>query len=683
VTGQADLDTLCINTIRFLSADGVQKANSGHPGLPMGAAPMAYVLWTKYLKHNPANPGWADRDRFVLSAGHGSMLLYSLLHLTGYDLPIEQLQQFRQWGSRTPGHPESHETKGVEATTGPLGQGISNAVGLAIAEAHLAARFNRPDHEIIDHQTRVIASDGDLMEGVASEACSLAGHLALSKLTVLYDDNHICLAGSTSLSFSEDVARRFEGYGWHVRHVADGLDLKAIDAALAEADAETTRPSLILVRNTIGYGAPDVEGTYKAHGSPLGDKELAAAKKNLGWPAEPRFLVPPDAQKHFREALSRGDDAEKAWQARWKAYQAAFPDLAAELQRRLEGTLPRGWEASLPVFEASASGMATRNASEEVMQKLAGALPELVGGSADLNNSTLTWLKGEGDFEPAGSTSDGAQGQVGGVWGPAGRNLHFGIREHAMGAAVNGLALHGGFVPYGSTFLVFSDYMRGSIRLSAISRLGTVWVFTHDSIGVGEDGPTHQPVEHYAALRAIPELLFFRPGDANETAWAWRTAIANRHRPSVLALTRQKIPTLDRTKFAGPEGLARGAYVLNPEVERPDLILLSSGSEVSLIVDAATQLAADGVKVRLVSMPCWELFEEQEPSYRDAVLPPSVRKRLAVEAGVTLGWERFTGLDGDTVTLDRFRASAPGPRVMQELGFTVENVGARARALLR
>jgi len=683
VTGQADLDTLCINTIRFLSADGVQKANSGHPGLPMGAAPMAYVLWTKYLKHNPANPGWADRDRFVLSAGHGSMLLYSLLHLTGYDLPMEQLQRFRQWGSRTPGHPESHETKGVEATTGPLGQGISNAVGLAIAEAHLAARFNRPGHEIIDHQTRVIASDGDLMEGVASEACSLAGHLALSKLTVLYDDNHICLAGSTSLSFSEDVARRFEGYGWHVRHVADGLDLQAIDAALAEADAETTRPSLILVRNTIGYGAPDVQGTYKAHGSPLGDKELAAAKKNLGWPTEPSFLVPPEAQQHFREALSRGADAEKAWQTRWQAYRAAFPELAAELQRRLDGTLPRDWESALPVFEASASGMATRNASEEVMQKLAGAVPELVGGSADLNNSTLTWLKGEGDFEPAGSTPEGAQGQVGGVWGPAGRNLHFGIREHAMGAAVNGLALHGGFVPYGSTFLVFSDYMRGSIRLSAISRLGTVWVFTHDSIGVGEDGPTHQPVEHYAALRAIPELLFFRPGDANETAWAWRTAIANRHRPSVLALTRQKIPTLDRTKFAGPEGLARGAYVLNPEVERPDLILLSSGSEVSLIVDAAAQLAADGVKVRLVSMPCWELFEEQDPSYRNAVLPPSVRKRLAVEAGVTLGWERWTGLDGATLTLDRFGASAPGPTVMKELGFTVENVVARARALLR
>jgi transketolase len=683
VTGQADLDALCINTIRFLAADAVQKANSGHPGLPMGAAPMAYVLWTKHLKHNPANPGWVDRDRFVLSAGHGSMLLYALLHLTGYDLPMEQLQSFRQWGSRTPGHPENHLTRGVEATTGPLGQGISNSVGLAIAEAHLAARYNRPGHDVVDHRTWVIASDGDLMEGVASEACSLAGHLALSKLTVLYDDNHVCLAGSTSLSFGEDVARRFEGYGWHTQRVADGLDLRAIDAALTEAEAERQRPSLILVRNTIGYGAPDVQGTYKAHGAPLGEKELAAAKKNLGWPAEPSFLVPAEARARFQEALARGKAAEQDWETRWKSYAAAFADPAAELARRQGGSLPRGWENALPRFEASDSGMATRNASEEVMQKLAGAVPELVGGSADLNNSTLTWLKGEGDFEPAGSSDAGAQGKVGGVWGPAGRNLHFGIREHAMGAAVNGLALHGGFVPYGSTFLVFSDYMRGSIRLSAISRVGSIWVFTHDSIGVGEDGPTHQPVEHYAALRAIPELLFFRPADANETAWAWRMAVTNRHRPSVLSLTRQKVPTLDRSRFAGAEGLARGAYVLNPDVDRPDILLLATGSEVGLIVEAARQLAGDGVKVRLVSMPCWELFAEQEPSYRDAVLPPAVEARLAVEAGVPLGWERWTGCHGDVLGLDRFGASAPGPRVMKELGFTVENVLARARALLR
>jgi transketolase len=676
--GQAELDQLAVNTIRFLAADAVQRANSGHPGLPMGAAAMAYVLWTKHLKHAPSNPTWPDRDRFVLSAGHGSMLLYALLHLTGYDLTMADLQAFRQWGSRTPGHPEHDVTPGVEATTGPLGQGLSNAVGFAVAEAHLAARYNRRGHDVVDHHTWVLASDGDLMEGVSAEACSLAGHLRLGKLVVLYDQNHISLSGSTSLSFTEDVGERFRAYGWHVQHVDDGNDLAAIDAALTAARLTTRKPSIVLVHTIIGYGAPHKQNTFEAHGSPLGPDELRAAKEALGWPVEPAFLVPAEVERHFRAAIARGEEAQGSWDARMRAYREAYPELARELLRRQAGELPQGWDADLPEFTADAKGLATRKASESVMQRLAAVLPELVGGSGDLNPSTFTWLKKEGDFEPAEASSEGAQGQVGGSWSPAGRNLHFGVREHAMGTIVNGLALHGGFIPYGSTFLVFSDYMRPAIRLSALSRLGTVWIYTHDSIGVGEDGPTHQPVEHYAALRAIPNLLFFRPGDANETIWAWRLAIEHRHRPTALALTRQNVPILDRTRLASAAGVRRGAYVLNPEVEEPDLVLLATGSELSLIVAAEPLLAGRGIRARLVSMPCWELFEEEDAEYRDAVLPPSVGARLAVEAGASLGWHRWVGSRGDVLTLDRFGASAPAARLMAELGFSADDVVERA-----
>jgi transketolase len=673
-----DLDSLSIDTIRFLSVDAVQKANSGHPGLPLDAAPMAYVLWTRFLKHDPATPRWADRDRFVLSAGHGSMLLYSLLFLTGYDVSLEDIQNFRQWGSRTPGHPENHETPGVEATTGPLGQGISNAVGMAIAEAHLAARFNRPGHEIVDHHTYVIASDGDIMEGVASEACSLAGHLRLGKLIVLYDDNQVSLAGTTSMAFSEDVNARFAAYGWHVDRVADGNDIVAIDRALVIARNETSRPSLIAVRTVIGYGAPNKEGTFEAHGSPLGPDEVRATKQNLGWPVDPPFYLPSEAVAHFRVALESGKRARESWERRLAAYTEKFPVEAAELRRRLAGELPGGWDAKLPSFDADQKGIATRKASESVMQALAKSLPELVGGSADLDPSTFTWLKGEGDFESPSRSSEGAQGAVGGVWGYAGRNLHFGVREHAMGAAVNGMALHGSFIPYGSTFLIFSDYMRASVRLSALSRIGSIWVYTHDSVGVGEDGPTHQPIEHYMALRAIPELLFIRPGDANETTWAWRIAIESRHRPTVLGLTRQNVPVLDRSKLAPAEGVRRGAYVLNPTVASPDFILIATGSEVPLIVGAEPELARKGLKVRLVSMPCWELFEAQSKDYRESVLPAAITRRMAVEAGVTLGWERWVGNHGRILGIDRFGASAPGPRIMKEFGFTPENVVATA-----
>ncbi len=677
-----NLDQLCINTLRFLSADAVQNANSGHPGLPMGAAPMAYVLWTRLLKHNPANPQWADRDRFVLSAGHGSMLLYALLHLTGYPLSLEQIKAFRQWGSLTPGHPESHLTPGVETTTGPLGQGLSNAVGFALAEAHLAARYNRPGHTVVDHTTYVLASDGDLMEGVASEAASLAGHLRLGKLIVLYDDNTISLAGTTSLTFSEDVSLRFAAYGWQTLRVSDGNDVTSVERALRAARDETQRPTLILVRTTLGYGAPHKQGTFEAHGSPLGPDELAAAKRNLGWPTEALFHLPAEAVAHFRKSLERGQKWEDEWTKRWRAYEKAHPDLAAELQRRLAGDLPADWEAALPTFPADAKGLATRKAGETVLQALGQKLPELVGGSADLNPSTFTVLKGQGDLQSPDSSPEGAQGTSGGPWGYEGRNIHFGVREHGMGAVVNGLGRHGGFIPYGSTFLTFHDYMRPAVRLSAIMRLGSLWVYTHDSIGVGEDGPTHQPVEHFAALRAIPDLLFIRPADANETAWAWRVAIANRRRPTALALTRQNVPTLDRSRYASAEGLTRGAYVLNPGLQSPDLILIATGSEVALIVEAEKRLAELGIKARLVSMPCWELFDEQTAEYRESVLPAAVAARLAVEAGVSLGWHRWTGPQGDTLTLDRYGASAPAARVFKELGFTVDNVVAKARALL-
>jgi transketolase len=678
-----DLDHLSINTLRFLSADAIQKANSGHPGLPMGAAAMAYVLWTRFLRHNPASPRWADHDRFVLSAGHGSMLLYSLLHLTGYaSLPLEEIMNFRQWGSRTPGHPESHLTAGVETTTGPLGQGLSNAVGMAIAEAHLAARFNRPGHEIVNHHTYALAGDGDLMEGVASEACSLAGHLRLGKLIALYDDNRISLAGTTSLTFTEDVALRFGAYGWHVQRVSDGNDLDALERALKTAQGVTDQPSLVLVRTIIGYGAPHKQNTFEVHGSPLGPDELKAAKEKLGWPTEPAFLIPGEALENFREALERGKKWEGEWNKRLDAYAKAFPDLAAEFKRWMAGDLPSGWDAGLPTFPADPKGLATRKASEAVMQALAAKLPELMGGSADLNPSTFTVLKGYGDFQSTEASAHGAQGTSGGPWGYDGRNVHFGVREHAMGAVVNGLALHGGVIPYGSTFLIFSDYMRPAVRLSAIMKIGSVWVYTHDSVGLGEDGPTHQAVEHYAALRAIPGLLFVRPCDANETVWAWKVAIQNRHRPTALALTRQNVPTLDRSHLAPADGLLKGAYVLNPPVQNPDIILMATGSEVQHIVAAEKTLAEKSVKARLVSMPCWELFEEQSAEYRESVLPSSVAARLAVEAGVSLGWHKWIGEKGVLVTLDRYGGSAPGGVLMKQFGFTAENVANQALKLL-
>ena len=678
------LDELCVNTLRFLCVDAVQNADSGHPGMPLGAAPMAYVLWTRFLDHSPANPAWADRDRFVLSAGHGSMLLYALLHLAGYDLPLEELRRFRRWGSRTPGHPERGVTPGVEVTTGPLGQGFANGVGMAMAEAHLAARFNRTGFEIVDHRTYGIVSDGDLMEGVASEAASLAGHLQLGKLIYLYDDNRVTLSAGTGIAFTEDRARRFDAYGWQTQVVEDGNDLAAIERALAAARAETRRPSLILVRTHLGYGSPSKQDTYKAHGSPLGEDEVRLTKRNLGWPVEPAFHVPEPARERFREALPRGERLEAAWNARFSAYARAFPELAAQFRETLQGGLPAGWDADIPAFPPDAKGMATRVASGKVINAIAPRLPALVGGSADLDPSTNTALLGLGDFEPPGLDARDRQGSEGGGWSRAGRNLHFGVREHAMGAVLNGLAAHGGTLPFGATFLVFSDYMRPPMRLAALMGLHVVYVLTHDSIALGEDGSTHQPVEQLAGLRAIPRLDVIRPADANETAVAWRVAAETRDRPVALVLTRQDVPTLDRTRFASAEGLRRGGYVLADAPDaKPALILIASGSEVALVVAAGEQLRARGIAVRIVSLPCWEIFDAQPREYREAVLPPSVGARLAVEAGVAQGWHRYVGDRGDVLSVERFGASAPGPVVLREYGFTVENVCARALELLR
>ncbi len=661
-----ELQNQAINTIRFLSADAIEKADSGHPGLPMGTAAMAYALWTRHLHHNPTNPRWANRDRFILSGGHGSMLLYSLLHLTGYDLGLDELKNFRQWNSRTPGHPEYGHTPGVEATTGPLGQGFANGVGMAIAEAHLAAVFNRPGHDIIDHYTYAIVTDGDLMEGVASEAASLAGHMQLGKLIYLYDDNHISIEGSTDIAFTEDRGKRFEAYGWQVLYVADGQDVDAIDRAISEAQSDA-RPSLIIVRTIIGYGLPTRAGTAKAHGEPPGEAELNGAKENLGWPLEPRFYIPDDVLSFYRRAIEEGTTREAEWQVRFDAYRAAHPDLAAELTRRLAGELPVDWDKGLPEFPADAKGIATRSSSGKVINALAARMPELFGGSADLAPSTKTWI----DHDPSFDLNH------------AGRNVHFGVREHAMGAIVNGLTYHGGTIPYGATFLVFSDYMRPAIRLAALSHLGSITVFTHDSIGVGEDGPTHQPIEHLAALRAIPNLLVLRPADANETREAWIMAITDRDRPSALVLTRQSLPTLDRTVMASADGLRRGAYVLADLGDgRPEIILMASGSEVSLIVEAGQRLAEQGHSVRLVSFPSWELFDEQDEAYRAEVLPADITRRVAVEAGVAQGWHRWVGDAGRVIALDRFGASAPAKVVFEQLGLTAGHVFATAEAML-
>jgi transketolase len=656
-----DLDQLCVNTIRTLAMDGVQKAKSGHPGLPMGAADMAYVLWTEFLAHNPADPAWPNRDRFVLSAGHGSMLLYSLLHLTGYDLPLEQLQQFRQWDSLTPGHPEYGDTPGVETTTGPLGQGFATGVGMALAEQMLAAEFNRPGFAIVDHYTYAIVSDGDLMEGISHEAASLAGHLGLGKLIYLYDDNQITIEGETSLTCSDDARQRFEAYGWHVQAL-DGHDRGAIREALREARAETGRPSLLICHTHIAYGSPNKQDTAGAHGAPLGPDEVRLTKEAMGWPPDAQFLVPEEALAHFRSALERGAGAQDAWAVLFARYAATHPSLAAEWQRRQAGELPAGWEKALPRFSVEDGAIATRAASGKVLAALAPVLPELVGGSADLHPSNKTYLAAY----PAVS-----KGEFGG------RNLHFGIREHAMGAMLNGMALHGGLRPYGGTFLVFSDYMRPSIRLAALMGLPVIYVFTHDSIFVGEDGPTHQPVEHTASLRLIPGLTVYRPADANETAAAWQVALTHRDGPVALLLSRQGLPILE----AAPEGVARGAYVV-ADADDPQVLLLASGSEVATALGAKDLLAGDGIAARVVSMPSWERFEAQPQAYKDEVLSPAVTVRVAVEAGVSFGWERYVGGEGAIVALDRFGASAPAGVLAEEFGFTAETVAARARALL-
>jgi transketolase len=666
-TVQKSLDQLCVDTIRTLSIDVVQKANSGHPGLPLGAAPMAFVLWQRYLKHNPRDPHWPDRDRFVLSAGHGSALLYSLLHLTGYDLTLEDLKGFRQWGSRTPGHPEFRLTPGVEATTGPLGQGAANAVGMAIAERSLAARFNRPGHEIVNHRTFALVSDGDLMEGISSEAGSLAGHLGLGKLLYLYDDNHVTLDGPTSWSFSEDVLQRYAAYGWQVLRVTDGnTDLDAIDTAIRAGIAETARPTIIAVRTTIGFGSPHKAGTSKAHGSPLGVEEVALTKKALGWEWTEPFTIPEDSAKSFRTAVERGIHAEAEWERRFADYARAFPDLAAAWRREQKGDLPEGWDSVLPHWKAGES-LATRVASSKTINAIAPKMPALLGGDADLSESTKTTIEGDPEF-------DGATG--------AGNNLHYGIREHAMAAIANGMAYHGGVRPFVATFFCFSDYMRPSIRLAALSELPVIFVWTHDSIGLGEDGPTHQAVEQLMALRAIPHLAIVRPGDANETAEAWRAAIEHRGGPVGLVLSRQNLPVLDRSGARGD--VSRGAYVLaEASGGPPRLILIASGSELQLAAGAREKLQAEGIPTRVVSMPCWEFFEKQPREYREAVLPREVTARLSIEAGATLGWKRWVGDRGGSIGLDRFGASAPGDVVMRELGFTVEHVVRYAKDLLK
>jgi len=663
-----ELDTRCINTIRMLSADAVQKANSGHPGMPMGTAAAAFVLWTWFLRHNPANPGWPDRDRFVLSAGHGSMLLYSLLHLTGYDLPLEELKNFRQWGSRTPGHPEYGHTPGVETTTGPLGQGFANGVGLALAEAYLAALFNRPGHTIIDHYTYGIVSDGDLMEGVSHEAASLAGHLGLGKLIYIYDDNRISIEGGTEIAFTEDRAARFDAYGWQVLHVPDGNDTASVEAALRSARNETDRPSLIVARTHIGFGSPTKQDSPGAHGEPLGAEELRRTKENLGWPLEPDFYIPDDVLPVFREARAAGAAAETQWQERFSAYAAEFPDQAAMLTQWLEGRLPEDWESAIPEFPPDAKGMATRVASGKVLNAIGVRLPNLVGGSADLAPSTKTLIADAPDFQK-------------GVFG--GRNLRFGVREHAMGSILNGMALHGGLIPYGATFLVFSDYMRPPIRLAALMGIHVLYVFTHDSIGLGEDGPTHQPIEHLASLRAIPNMTIIRPADANETAEAWIHAVSHDGGPVALVLTRQGLPVLDRQIYPSASGLLKGGYVLvDPPNGRPDVLLMASGSEVAIAMDAAAELGNENVGVRVVSMPSWELFDAQSQTYRDSVLLPEISARIAVEAGSTQGWHRYVGSGGQVLGIDRFGASAPYQELYTHYGLTTDAVVQAARRML-
>jgi transketolase len=667
MNSKSALQERAINTIRFLSADAIEDAKSGHPGMPMGAAPMAYTLWMKHLRFNPQNPDWADRDRFVLSGGHGSMLLYSLLHLTGYDLPLDEIKKFRQWHSKTPGHPESFCTPGVEVTTGPLGQGLGNSVGLAIAEKHLSAIYNRPDSEVVNHFTYAIVTDGDLMEGIASEAASIAGHLGLGKLILLYDDNRISIDGSTDITFTEDTRGKYEALHWHVQKV-DGNDVDAVDEAIKQAKVDP-RPSLIMCKTNIGFCMPNKQDTAKAHGEPAGEDELNGAKTNLGWPLEPRYLIPEDVLAHFREAVNRGEETEKTWKKSFEEYKNQNPKLAEELQRRLSGRLPDGWNSELPVFDSSEGNLATRAASGKVINALGSKLPELIGGSADLTGSNKTWIDGSESFQKDN---------------PVGRNIYFGVREHAMGAIVNGLAAHGGVIPFSATFFMFSDYMRPSIRLSALSGHPSIWVFTHDSIGVGEDGPTHQPIEHLAALRAIPELVVIRPADATEVVEAWKVAINRRTGPTVLVLTRQKLPILNREDYNDADGVSRGAYVLADYSDgNPEMILIGSGSEVHLVVEAAKVLAEEGIKVRVISFPSWKLFAAQTKKYQDSVLPPSCSKRLVVEAGVKQGWGQWIGPECNVISIERFGSSAPGKVVFEKFGFTVDNVIEKSREILQ
>ena len=657
-----------INTLRFLAVDGVQKANSGHPGLPLGTAAIAFTIWTRHLKFDPKNPNWIDRDRFVLSGGHGSMMLYSLLHLAGYNVSLEDLKQFRQWGSITPGHPEYGVTQGVDTTTGPLGQGFANGVGMAIAESHLAARFNRQDFNLFDHYVYGIVTDGDLMEGVASEAASLAGHLKLGKIIYCYDDNHVSIDGSTDLTFTEDRGKRFEAYGWQVLHISDGNNVEQIDAAISMAKTDP-RPSLIICPTHIGYGLPSRQDTAKAHGEPPGDEELNGAKVKLGWPVEPRFLVPEDTLTIYREAGNKGHSLAENWNNMLKSYLQHFPEEGKGLDRRLKGALPENWESALPKFEADQKGMATRVASGQALNAAAEILPELVGGSADLTPSNNTKLKNSPDYSQEERI---------------GRYFHFGVREHAMGAIVNGLAYHGGFIPFGATFLVFTDYMRGAIRISALSHLHSIWVMTHDSVGLGEDGPTHQPIEHLASLRAIPGLTVIRPCDANETVQAWKFAIEHNTGPTLLALTRQAVPILDRSTLNTAEGLNSGAYVLTDLGDREiDIILMASGSEVSLILEAARRIVAAGFGVRVVSFPSWELFEKSGKEYQESVIPKKVKNRIAVELGVSQGWEKWVGDKGITIGIDKFGASAPYQKIFEEYGFTVDKIVEKAIDLLR
>lgn len=664
----AAIDLACINTIRALSLDAIEKAASGHPGAPLGMAPAAYAIWNHFMKHNPENPMWPDRDRFVLSAGHASMMLYAVLHLTGYDLSMEDLKAFRQWKSLTPGHPEARRTPGVEITTGPLGQGIAGAVGLAMAERHMAAVFNRPGHEIVDHYTYVMCGDGDLMEGISQEAASLAGHLGLSRLICLYDDNRISIEGDTGITFTEDVGKRFEACGWQVLSVADGNNLQEILRAVEAARAETERPSLVILRTHIAYGSPNKQGSADAHGAPLGEQEVRLTKQFLGCPADELFCVPADVLNHMRQAVDKGREAEDRWLKRFEAYKKEYPEAAQKFLERMDSRLPENWNADIPVFKPEDGPVATRKASGAVLNAIAGRVPELIGGSADLAPSNKTLIFNAHDFQKGAYD---------------GRNIRFGVREHIMGAVLNGLWLHGGFKPYGGTFLVFSDYMRPAIRLAALMRVPAIYVFTHDSLAVGEDGPTHQPVEHLAALRAIPHLQVIRPADANETAEAWKLAMTSADNPTALVLSRQGLPVIDRDRYAPAEGLKNGAYVIAESPAKPDIIIIATGSEVCLALEAREKLAERDIDARVVSMPCWERFEQMPRQYRDRVLPPDIGCRLAVEAGLTMGWERYTGPEGAAIGVGTFGVSGKGAEVMARFGFTSDHVAEKALELVR